>query len=49
MAALQGLTLAHGGAAGLIVEGAAGIAITVLMIWSLWKARKAHEDGDGDP
>ena len=49
MAALQGLTLAHGGAAGLVVESAAGIAITALLVWSFWKARKAHENGDGDP
>jgi hypothetical protein len=49
VAPLAGIALAHGGLAGLVVETAAGVAITALMLWSFWKARQAHKDDDGDP
>jgi hypothetical protein len=47
MAALARLALAHGGTAGLIVEAGAAVAIGLLMVWALWKARKASENDEG--
>ncbi len=41
--------LAHGGTAGLIVEAGAAVAITVLLIWALWKSRRAANDDGGGP
>jgi hypothetical protein len=47
VAAVAGIALAHGGTAGLIVEAGAAVAIGVLMVWALWKARKASENDEG--
>jgi hypothetical protein len=41
--------LAHGGTAGLIVEAGAAVAVGALMVWALWKARKASENDEGSP
>jgi hypothetical protein len=46
VAALQGLTLAHGGTAGLIVELSALVAISALLVWAAIRSRRDHEEGD---
>jgi membrane protein implicated in regulation of membrane protease activity len=47
--ALARLALAHGGAFGLAVELGAAVAITVLLIWALWKGRRATDNDEGRP
>jgi hypothetical protein len=44
--ALQGLTLAHGGTAGLIVELSALVAISALLVWAAVRSRRDREEGD---
>jgi hypothetical protein len=47
VAALQGLALAHGGTAGLVVELSSVIAVTALLLWAAVKSRRSdHEEGD---
>lgn len=46
MVALSGLVVAHGGTVGLIGEVGSALAITALMLWALWKNRRAREHDD---
>jgi hypothetical protein len=46
VAALQGLTLAHGGTAGLIVEAASIVALSALLLWAAIRSRRDREEGD---
>jgi hypothetical protein len=46
VAALQGLTLAHGGTAGLIVELSALVALGALLVWAAIRSRRDHGEGD---
>jgi FtsZ-interacting cell division protein ZipA len=41
------LTLAHGGVYGLVIEAAGLIAITALLLWAMWRNRRAHESDEG--
>jgi hypothetical protein len=48
VAALAGLIpLAHGGTIGLVTEIGTAVALTVLMVWALWKSRHGG-DGNGE-
>ena len=51
MAAFAGLIpLAHGGTVGLVTEIGTAVALTVLMVWALWKSRQGGDgNGNGPP
>lgn len=45
MAALARLIpLAHGGTIGLVTEIGTAVALTVLMVWALWKSRHGGDE-----
>jgi uncharacterized membrane protein len=44
--ALQGLTLAHGGTAGLIVELSTAIVVAAFLVWAAVRSRRDPGEGD---
>jgi FtsZ-interacting cell division protein ZipA len=32
-----------------VIEAAAAVAITALLLWALWRNRRAHESDEGGP
>jgi hypothetical protein len=40
VAALSGLTLAHGGTAGLVVEATLAIAVALVLLWAARRSRR---------
>jgi hypothetical protein len=44
--ALEGLTLAHGGTAGLVVEVTTALVIAGFLLWAAVRSRRDHEEGD---
>jgi len=46
VAPLAGLTLAHGGTVGIVVEVAAAVAVAALLVWAAVRSRSDHEEGD---
>lgn len=41
------MPLAHGGTVGLVIEIATAVAIGGLMVWALWKGRRAGDENEG--
>jgi hypothetical protein len=41
--------LAHGGTVGLAAEVGTAVALTVLMVWALWKSRQSGDGNDEGP
>jgi hypothetical protein len=49
VAALPGLIpLAHGGTVGLVTEIGTAVALTVLMVWALWRSRHGGDGNEED-
>jgi hypothetical protein len=43
------MPLAHGGTIGLLIEVGVAVALGALMLWALWKGRRAGEEEEGPP
>ena len=40
--------LAHGGVVGLVVEVGGAVALALLMLWALWRGRRAPDEPEND-